>query len=155
MKDFIIKKKCDYYKSIENKEKDVILCDRSKSDKLNKDFCKIKSVEMGKLINHIKYINQKNIALIRINLDYEGEEVVKYNKELFNELHIPYAFIELNKKAFEIRETEIKNYLNYFEISGYQMRLNGFFDNSTITIDEIIKNKQDHISLYLTYNKQK
>lgn len=148
-------KYCDFYKSIKNKEKDVILCDSSKSNKLSQDFKRIKSVEMGKLSNFIKYINMKNIALIRINLDYEGEEVIKSNKQLFNEMNIPYVFIEFSKKSFEVRETQSKNFLEFFDIWGYRMSLNGFFDNSTVTIDNIIKSKDDHISLYLTYNKQK
>lgn len=150
---YSVEKTCDYYKNIEGKEKDIILCDTSKREKLGKDYSSKISVKMTLLSEILKYIDNRNIALIRINLDYEGEEAIGTVKHLFTQLHTPYIFIEFNIKSFEIRETDPKLFLNFFIENGYKISLNGFLDESTITIDEIISSKSEHISLYLTYKK--
>ena len=144
-------KKCDYYKHIENNEKDIILCDNSKSGKITKDFEKINSVEMSTLNEFLQYIDNRNIALIRIDLDKEGEKALETGKHLFSQFHTPFIFVEFSKKSFTIRETSPKKFLQYFIDNGYQISINGFLSKNFITIEQIIKINSDYINLYLTY----
>ena len=144
-------KNCDYYKNIENKESDQIICDSSKSNRIGEDFIKIKSVEMGVLSEFLQYIDNRNIALIRIDLDKEGEKAIETGKQLFTQFHTPFIFVEFTKKSFLIRGTGPKNFLQFFLDNGYKISTSDFLSNNFVTIDQILKINSDYISLYLTF----
>lgn len=145
---------CDYYKNNEGKDKDIILCDTSIINKLDNDYSKNNSVKMTKLSNILKYIDNRNIALVRINLDYEGEEAIQTANQLITRFHVPYIFIEFTMRSFEIRGNNPKLFFKFFTENGYKISLNGFLDKSEITIDEIIASKTQEVNLYLTYKRQ-
>ena len=144
-------KDCAYYKNIESKEDDQIICDSSKSNRIGENFIKIKSVEMGVLSEFLQYIDNRNIALIRINLDKEGEKAIETGKQLFTQFHTPFIFVEFTKKSFIIRGTGTKNFLQFFLDNGYKISTDGFLSNNFVTIEQILKINTDYISLYLTY----
>ena len=142
---------CDYYKDINNKKKDLIFCDKSKIKNLDNDYKKKESVEMAKLNDYLQYFDNRRVALVRIDLDAEGEKAIETGKTLFSQFHVPYVFIEFNKKAFLERETNPENFFTEFLDDGYRISFDGFFDNQRRTVEEIINSKEDRIYLYLTF----
>ena len=142
---------CDYYKDVKNKEKDLIFCDKSKNNNLDKGYKKIESVEMAKLNDYLQYFDNRKVALVRIDLDAEGAKAIETGKILFSQFHVPYVFIEFNKKAFLERETKPENFFKEFLDDGYKISFDGFFDNQRKTVEEIINSEQDRIYLYLTF----
>ena len=142
---------CDYYKDVKNKEKDLIFCDKSKINNLDKDYKKIESVEMAKLNDYLQYFDNRKVALVRIDLDAEGAKAIETGKILFSQFHIPYVFIEFNKKSFLERETKPENFFKEFFDDGYKISFDGFFDNQRKTVEEIINSEQERIYLYLTF----
>ena len=142
---------CDYYKNVKNKEKDLIFCDKSKIKNLDKDYKKIESVEMAKLNDYLQYFDNRNVALVRIDLDAEGAQAIETGKILFGQFHVPYVFIEFNKKAFLERQTKPEDFFKEFFDDGYKISFDGFFDNQRKTVEDIINSKQERIYLYLTF----
>ena len=142
---------CDYYKDVNNKDKDLIFCDKSKIKNLDKDYKKIESVEMAKLNDYLQYFDNRNVALVRIDLDAEGAQAIETGKILFSQFHVPYVFIEFNKKAFLERQTNPEDFFKEFFDDGYKISFDGFFDNQRRTVEEIMNIEQDRISLYLTF----
>ena len=142
---------CDYYKNVKNKEKDLIFCDKSKIKNLDKDYKKIESVEMAKLNDYLQYFDNRNVALVRIDLDAEGAQAIETGKILFSQFHVPYVFIEFNKKAFLERQTKPEDFFKEFFDDGYKISFDGFFDNQRKTVEDIINSKQERIYLYLTF----
>ena len=142
---------CDYYKDVKNKEKDLIFCDKSKNNNLDKGYKKIESVEMAKLNDYLQYFDNRKVALVRIDLDAEGAKAIETGKILFSQFHVPYVFIEFNKKAFLERETKPENFFKEFLDDGYKISFDGFFDNQRKTVEEIINSEQERIYLYLTF----
>jgi len=142
---------CDYYKNVKNKEKDLIFCDKSKINNLDKDYKKIESVEMAKLNDYLQYFDNRNVALVRIDLDAEGAKAIETGKILFSQFHVPYVFVEFNKKAFLERQTNPEDFFREFFDDGYKISFDGFFDNQQKTVEDIINSKQERIYLYLTF----
>lgn len=145
---------CDYYKDIESNKRNIILCDSSQSDKLNSEYKKISSVEMRNLTYYLQYMDNRNIALIRIDTNLEGEMALETGKELFTHYRTPYLFIEFSKKAFADRESDPKKFLQFFIDNGYQISLDGFLNSTSITIDQIMENNNiENVNLFLTFIK--
>ena len=142
---------CDYYKNVKNKEKDLIFCDKSKINNLDKDYKKLESVEMAKLNDYLQYFDNRRVALVRIDLDAEGAKAIETGKILFSQFHVPYVFIEFNKKSFLDRQTKPEDFFKEFLDDGYKISFDSFFDNQRKTVEEIINSKQDRIYLYLTF----
>lgn len=144
-------RKCDYYKDVNNKKKDLIFCDKSKINNLDNDYKKIETVEMARLNDYLQYFDNRNVALVRIDLDAEGAKAIETGKILFSQFHVPYVFVEFNKKSFLERETHIDYFFKEFFDDGYKISFDGFFDNQRRTVEEIMNIEQDRISLYLTF----
>ena len=67
-------KTCDYYVHVNNPGNGMVLCDKKKinNNYLNNQFKKLKEVSLTKLSNFIPYLSDKNLALIKV--DIEGAE---------------------------------------------------------------------------------
>lgn len=147
-------KACDYYKN-NNTGKYLILCNTSKSNNLQKNYKKISSVQSTKLSKLIPDLNSTKIALIRIDLDAEGEKAIESGAELITKFHVPYIFMEFSLRPFKERETDPKQFLQFFKDNGYNFSLNGFLNTKTISIEKILENKIETINLYLSLNKER
>ena len=106
---------------------------------------------MAKLNDYLQYFGNRNVALIKIDLVAEGTKTIETGKILLSQFHVPYVFIEFNKKSFLERETKPENFFKEFLNNGYKINFDGFFDNQRKTVEEIINNKHEHIYLYLTF----
>ena len=84
---------CDYYKDIQGTTNGMTLCN-NKNEKISKRFKKISTVYMTKLSNFIPFLSDKNIALIK--MDVEGSEgiIIESGIELITKYHVPFIFIE-------------------------------------------------------------
>ena len=142
---------CDYYKDIKNSKKNLVLCDKSKEKNLDKDYIKIDTIKTNKLSNFIPLINDKRMALLRFDLEYEGEMAIESGKELITKYHIPFVFIEFNMLMFALHETRPQDFLRFFTQNGYKISLNGFLTKQFISVEDIMKTNFVTINLYLVY----
>ena len=131
---------CNYYSQIKAIGNGAVLCDENekitKAGNLNlqKEF----EIKLTKLSNFLPYLSNKNIALIK--LDIEGGEgiVIEDAIELINKYHVPFIFTEFDPKYLEKHGTNPKKYLEIFANNGYKISNKGFLNVTYITPEEII-----------------
>ena len=141
---------CNYYSQIKAIGNGVVLCDENekitKAGNLNlqKEF----EIKLTKLSNFLPYLLNKNIALIK--LDIEGGEgiVMEDAIELINKYHVPFIFTEFDPKYLEKHGTNPKKYLELFANNGYKISDKGFLNVTYMKVEEI---KLHHNNLYFAY----
>ena len=142
---------CGYYQDIKNSKKDLVICDLRKEDNFNIDYMKMDLVNSTNLGDFIPIINHKKIALLRLDLEFEGENAIKSGIKLITKYYIPYIFIEFNFLIFSIHMTTAQEFFQFFIDNGYKISLNGFLTNDFIDIDELMIIRATRINLYFVY----
>ncbi len=142
---------CGYYQDIKNSKKDLVICDLRKEDNFNIDYMKMDLVNSTNLGDFIAIINHKKITLLRLDLEFEGENAIKSGIKLITKYHIPYIFIEFNFLIFSIHMTTAQEFFKFFIDNGYKISLNGFLTNDFIDIDELMIIRATRINLYFVY----
>ena len=112
---------------------------------------KMDLVNSTNLGDFIPIINHKKIALLRLDLEFEGENAIKSGIKLITKYHIPYIFIEFNFLIFSIHMTTAQEFFKFFIDNGYKISLNGFLTNDFIDIDELMIIRATRINLYFVY----
>jgi FkbM family methyltransferase len=143
--------RCGYYQDIKSSRKDMVICDFSLEDNFGIDYMRMALINSTRLKDFIPLINHKRITLLRIDMEFEGEKAIRSGKDLITLYHVPYVFIEFNKKMFSIHETKEEDFLKFFVNNGYQISLKGFLANDFISIEDLMKKKFKRINLYLVY----
>ena len=142
---------CGYYQDIKNSKKDLVICDLRKEDNFNIDYMKMDLVNSTNLGDFIPIINHKKITLLRLDLEFEGENAIKSGIKLITKYHIPYIFIEFNFLIFSIHMTTAQEFFKFFIDNGYKISLNGFLTNDFINIDELMIIRATRNNLYFVY----
>ena len=142
---------CGYYQDIKNSKKDLVICDLRKEDNFNIDYMKMDLVNSTNLGDFIPIIKHKKITLLRLDLEFEGENAIKSGIKLITKYHIPYIFIEFNFLIFSIHMTTAQEFFQFFIDNGYKISLNGFLTNDFIDIEELMLIRASRINLYFVY----
>ena len=142
---------CGYYQDIKNSKKDLVICDLRKEDNFNIDYMKMDLVNSTNLGDFIPIINHKKITLLRLDLEFEGENAIKSGIKLITKYHIPYIFIEFNFLIFSIHMTTAQEFFKFFIDNGYKISLNGFLTNDFIDIEELMIIRATRNNLYFVY----
>ena len=142
--------KCDFYKDTKSYKNNLILCDKSKEQKLDTNYKKTNKIETSKLSDFIPLM-AKRITLLIFDLQFEGEMAIKSGKELIIKYHIPFIFIEVNMLMFELHETKPSKFFMFFIENGYKISLNGFLSSQFITVEDLIKANLKKFDLYIIY----
>jgi FkbM family methyltransferase len=149
-------KTCNYYSQIKNIGNGAVLCDEKEKItnagnlKLQKEF----EVKLTKLSNFLPYFLNKNIALIK--MDIEGGEgiVIKDAIQLISKYHVPFIFTEFEPKYLEKYGTNPKQFLELFIHNGYKISDKGFLNVTYITLENInLGNKNLYFTYYGKYGK--
>ena len=144
-------KKCNYYSQIDAIGNGILLCDENES-KIKASgyyFNKTFEVNLTKLSNFLPYLSDKNIALIKLDIEGGEGKAIEDGIELINKYHVPYIFSEFNPRYLKKHGTNPKKFLQLFTKNGYKISLKGFLSKSYISIDKIKGVKE----LYFIYNK--
>ena len=109
-------------------------------------------IELTKLSKYIKFFSDKNLALMK--LDVEGAEgsVIYGGKEIISKYHIPFIIMEFRVKLLESHRTNVLEFLQFFENNGYKFSLTDFLSNEYISSSERIKNNKNW-NLFIVYDK--
>ena len=86
-------KKCKYFTNLNNAGNGMVLCDnkRIKDKTLSRIFRKDSKVEIITLNNFMPYLSNKNVALIKIDIEGYELEALKGGKELITKYHVPFV----------------------------------------------------------------
>ena len=108
-------------------------------------------VNSTNLADFIPIINHKRITILKLDLEFEGENAIKSRIELINKYHIPYIFIEFNFLIFSIHITTAQEFFNFFIDNVYKISLNGLLTNDFFDIEELMIIRVFRINLYFVY----
>lgn len=108
-------------------------------------------IRMNKLNSYLEYLKDKNLALIK--LDIEGSEIkaLKSGIDLIIKYHIPFIFMEFQPNLLKEKGTEPKAFLEMLENNGYKISEKDFLSRKFVSLDEILKKAITNI--YIVYTK--
>ena len=123
-------KTCNYYSQIDGIGNGIVLCNENekKIKAFRFYFNKTFEIKLTKLSNFLPYLSNKNIALIK--LDIEGGEgiVIEDAIELISKYHVPFVFSEFNPYLLQRHGTDPKKYIELFIKNGYKISYKGFLN---------------------------
>ena len=139
---------CTYYTQITGLGNGMLKCDENKESIDNDGFHWIKTFEVPimKLSSFIPYLANKNLALIK--LDIEGCEplVMQDAIEFITKYHIPYIYSEFSINMIKEHGNNPREYIKLFTNNGYKVNNEGFLSQNFIPPEKVRSR-----SLYFTY----
>ena len=144
---------CDYYSDKINLGTGMVICDKNNLEglKAKNEFQKTNQVQLTQLSNFIPYLSDKNIAVIKIDIDGGEEKAILGGIELITKFHVPFIFAEFTPSLLKEHDTEPINFLKLFIDNGYRVSLEGFLNSTIISIDEVMKKVDYTINCYFIY----
>ena len=145
-------KKCIMKTSSINQGNGLIICkdrDKTLSD-LNGE--KIDNIELTKLSRYVKFLSEKNLGAIKMDVEGSEGNVIEGGKELISKYHIPFLLIEYETRMLEAHATKVLEFLEFFTNNGYKISLKNFFSKDYISPNEIVNNT-NILNLYMIYEK--
>ena len=107
--------------------------------KLNKIFYEVGKVEITTLKYFIPYLSNKNLALIKIDVEGQELKILKGGLELITKFHIPFIVLEFTPYALIEENSKPRNLLRLFINNGYKISLKGFLSRIYITMEDLLK----------------
>ena len=130
----------------------MIFCENR--EKFHKDFDgdTYNNIELTKLSRYYKYLSNKNLALIKIDVEGNEANVFEGGKEFITKYHVPFIKLEFDVKMIEAHRNNALEFLQFFENNGYKISSTDFFSKQYISSTKIVKNKLIN-DLYIVYEK--
>ena len=146
-------KLCDYYIHIKNTGNGMIICDEKymKNNLLRRNFKKSSQVSLTKLSNFFPYLSNKNIALIKIDIEGGEGNAIEGGIEMITKYHVPFVIIEFSPLFLKEHGTDPKKLIELFIENGYIISFEGFLNNNYISIEELMKKIGFQKNCYFIY----
>ena len=132
-------KTCNYFSQIDGIGNGAVLCDKN-DERIrigNANFKKTFEVSLIKLSNFIPYLSNKNIALIKLDIEGGEGKIIEDAIELISKYHVPFVFSEFNPDLLGSQGTNPKKYLEFFTNNGYKISYEGFLNVSYVNPEAI------------------
>ena len=114
------------------------------------NFNKTFEVKLTKLSNFLPYLSNKNIAVIKLDIEGGEGKVIEDAIELISKFHVPFVYSEYNPNFLKKHGTDPKKYIELFIKNGYKISYKGFLKGPYISLKEI--NNYHYNDLYCTYD---
>lgn len=138
-------KKCYTYSTKNNIGNGIVNC----KDKEVKNTIYNGEIILTKLSNYIPFFVNKNLALIKMDIEGSEGKAIESGLELITKYHVPFLFIEFAPKRLKSFGTNPKKLLEMFVNNGYKINLLNFFEKKMYDIKYLIKRKRN---LYIVYS---
>ena len=139
---------CNYYTQVTGIGNGMVKCDEKKEEFDNDGFHwkKTFEVQISKLSRFIPYLADKNLAVIK--LDIEGSEalVMQDAIELIKKYHVPYILAEYSKTMISEHGTNPVDFIKLFTDNGYKINYKGFFNQNFLNPEQV-----EPGNIYFTY----
>ena len=142
---------CDYYEDSVSLNNGMILCNKNMSNSLLTRFKKIGEVSLTRLSNFIPFLSNKNLALIKIDVEGSEGDVINSGIDLIKKYNIPFIFIEFTPTFLIAHNTDPKKFLELFLDNGYKISIKGFLSKDFISAEELIKITNFQINTYFIH----
>ena len=112
------------------------------------NFQKTFEIRLTKLSNFIPFLSDKNLALIKLDIEGGEGKVIEDAIVLINKYHIPFVFTEFNPRYLKRQGTDPKKFIELFTKNGYKVSYSGFLNAKYVNPEEI----NSFHNLYFIYN---
>ena len=140
---------CEIHNHIGNEGNGGVVCDKSKNLGNNNE----KEIILTKLSNYIPLLSDKNLVLIKIDIEGSEGKAFEGGIELITKYHVPFIFLEFTPKSLKGHNTDPKRFLQLFIDNGYKISFLKFIDKKYYSIEDILKRAKNQINLYIVYSK--
>ena len=103
---------------------------------------------LTKLSNYISYFENKNLAMIKMDIEGLEGKAFESGIEFITNCHVPFIFMEFNPKYLSRYGTNPQEFLENFINNGYKINVLNFFEKTNYDIKFIIESVRN---LYLVY----
>ena len=110
------------------------------------------NIELTKLSRYYKYLSNKNLAFIKLDVEGSEANVFKGGKKLITKYHVPFIKLEFEVRMIETHRNNALEFLQFFENNGYKISLKDFFSKEYISSTKLAKSKGNN-NLYIVYEK--
>ena len=139
---------CDLYSHINNQGDGFIKCEQNQN--LSESYKKEGEIILTKLSNYLSFFSNRNLLLIKMDIEGAERKAIDGGIELITKYHIPFIFFEFSPDYIKRLGTEPKELLQLFVDNGYKISILDFF-NDYISVDDVMKKK--NLNLYIVYSK--
>jgi FkbM family methyltransferase len=129
-------KKCYIHSKKTNIGNGKINCNK----KPNEKYVNNGEIILTKLSNYIPFFINKNLALIKIDIEGTEEKAFESGIELLTEYHVPFIFIEFIPSLLKSYGTEPRRFLEMFLANGYKINILHFFEEKIYDIEFLLTN---------------
>ena len=142
---------CDYYKARGSEINGMTLCENVKNKNISKIFIKAGQIVLTKLSNFIPYLSDKNLALIKIDVEGSEGKVINGGIELISKYHVPFIFVEFTPIFLKEHNTEPRKFIQLFIDNDYKISLDGFLSKNFLSVDELIERTTYQVNCYFIH----
>ena len=144
-------KEFDFYISKENIGDGWVFC--NKTENIPNHLKKTGVTQLTLLSKYIPFLSNKNLALIKIDVEGSEGKVFEGGFEIISKYHVPFIFMEFTPESLKKHGINPENFLKLFEKYGYKFSTISFYDRNFVSIDYIIQKYKRIINLYIIYSK--
>lgn len=121
------------------------------TNQTNETFYEKEIIKITKLKYYIPYLNTKNLAMIKIDIEGSEGKAIEGGIDLIIEYHIPFILLEWTPFLLKQKGTDPKSLLELFINNGYKISKIDFLSKQYCSIDELLNVFQ--INIYIIYTK--
>lgn len=147
-------KNCHYFNHKNNAGNGMVICNNKsilKNKFLKKLFIKESEVQITTLNSFIPYLSNKNIALIKLDVEGHEYQVLEGGKDLITKYHVPFIALEFSPKYLKEVGSEPKKLVQFLVENGYKISIEGFLNKNYITADELITKTHFQVNCYFIH----
>ena len=141
---FSEEKKCHIYSPSNNIGNGMINC----NEKVDEKIISNGEIILTKLSNYISFFKNKNLAMIKMDIEGSEGKAFESGIELITKYHVPFILMEYIPSFLRKYGTNPKTFLEMFINNGYKINVKNFFEKKNYDIKYLLKGNK---SLYIVY----
>ena len=104
---------------------------------------------LTKLSNYISFFENKNLALIKMDIEGSEGKAFESGIELITKYHVPFIIVEFTPKYLLLYDTDPQKFLKMFLNNGYKINILNFFEKKNYDMEYLLK--LNNSNLYIVY----
>ena len=97
------------------------------------------------------YLSNKNIVLIKIDIEGNELEALKGGKELITKYHVPFVVLEFTPELLNAIGSDQRELIHLFVDNGYKISLKSFLSKEFLNIDEFFIRAKSQVYCYFVH----
>ena len=145
---------CHYFSHIYKGGNGLIKCGKNNTiinKKINKVFYEVGKVEITTLKYFYPFLRNKNIALIKMDVEGFELKILEGGIELIINYHVPFVVLEFTPNALIEHGSDPKKLIQLFVSNGYKISMKGFLSNIYITMEQFLSKKLVQNNIYFIH----